>query len=44
MGRYPSRRDWKRYFKPLPLWVVILLAVLLYGRLVMVALWHWLLG
>jgi hypothetical protein len=44
MGRYPSRRDWKRHFRSLPLWVIVLLAVLLYGRLVMVALWHWLLG
>jgi hypothetical protein len=43
-GRYPSKGEWKRFFKPLPLWVVLLIVALLYGRLLVLAFWHWVVG
>ncbi|MDJ0784420.1 MAG: hypothetical protein QNJ22_20830 [Desulfosarcinaceae bacterium] len=41
---YPTKRQWQQAFRRIPLWAVVLLVVLLYGRLVMIALWHWLGG
>jgi uncharacterized membrane protein len=42
--KYPSREQWRADFSPIPAWVVVLIVVLLYGRLVMIALWHWVAG
>jgi hypothetical protein len=42
--KYPSRQQWKEFFRSIPVWAVVLIVVLLYGRLVMIALWHWLAG
>jgi hypothetical protein len=39
--KYPSRQDFKSYFKRMPRWVIPLILVLLFGRFVLVALWHW---
>jgi hypothetical protein len=35
VSRYPFKEEWKRFFEQIPLWVVVLIVVLLYGRLVM---------
>jgi hypothetical protein len=42
--KYPSGKQWAEFFRRLPVWIVVLIVVLLYGRLVMLALWHWLVG
>jgi hypothetical protein len=42
--KYPPRQLWKDFFRGIPVWAVVLIVVLLYGRLVMIALWHWLAG
>jgi hypothetical protein len=39
--KYPSRQDFQRYFKRLPAWVIPLILLLLFGRLVILALFHW---
>ena len=33
--KYPSHRDFKRYFKRLPVWVIPLILLLLFGRFVL---------
>lgn len=38
--KYPSRQEFKRYFKRIPRWVILLILVLLFGRFVLIALWH----
>jgi len=30
--KYPSRQDFQRYFKRLPVWVIPLILLLLFGR------------
>ena len=39
--KYPSRQAFKSYFKRMPRWVILLILVLLFGRFVLIALWHW---
>ena len=39
--KYPSREEFKSYFKRMPRWVILLILVLLFGRFVLIALWHW---
>ena len=39
--KLPSPQDFQRYFKRLPWWVIPLILVLLFGRFVIVALFHW---
>lgn len=39
--KYPSRREVKSYFSRMPRWVILLILVLLFGRFVFIALWHW---
>ncbi len=39
--KYPSRQEFERYFKRIPRWVILLILVLLFGRFVLIALWHW---
>ncbi|MGD9331077.1 MAG: hypothetical protein PVJ53_07180 [Desulfobacterales bacterium] len=40
-SKYPSRQDFKSYFRRLPRWVIALILALLFGRFVIIALWHW---
>jgi hypothetical protein len=40
--RYPPRPEWKRFFNRLPRWILGLILVLLFGRFVILAVWHWL--
>ena len=39
--KYPSLEDFRRFFKRLPWWVIPLILVLLFGRFVIIALFHW---
>jgi hypothetical protein len=39
--KYPSREEFKSYFNRMPRWVILLILVLLFGRFVLIALWHW---
>jgi hypothetical protein len=39
--KYPSRQEFKSYFSHMPRWVTLLILVLLFGRFVLIALWHW---
>ena len=39
--KYPSRQEFQSYFKRMPRWVVLLILMLLFGRFVIIALWHW---
>jgi hypothetical protein len=39
--KYPSRQEFKSYFKRMPRWVILLILLLLFGRFVLIALWHW---
>lgn len=36
----PSRQDFKRFFKGLPGWVLPLILVLLFGRFLLILLFH----
>jgi hypothetical protein len=38
--KYPSPRDFKAYFKRLPWWVVPLILLLLFGRFILIFLFH----
>jgi hypothetical protein len=38
--KFPSTKDFQRFFKRLPWWVIPLIVVLLFGRFVIVALFH----
>ena len=39
--KYPSRQEFQSYFKRIPRWAILLILVLLFGRFVLIALWHW---
>ncbi len=39
---YPTKDQFKAYFAKLPIWVVPLIIVLLFGRFVLILIWHWL--
>lgn len=41
---YPTKKQWRHFFQGIPLWAVVLLVVLLYGRLIFVALFHLIAG
>jgi hypothetical protein len=42
--KYPSTHEWKKFFKRMPRWIIALIIVLLFGRFVLIAVWHWLYG
>ena len=37
--KYPSKQDFKVYFSDLPIWVLPLILVLLFGRFVYLVVW-----
>ena len=39
--KYPSRQEFKAYFSRMPRWVILVILVLLFGRFVLIAIWHW---
>lgn len=39
--KLPSSQDFQRFFKRLPRWAIVLILILLFGRFVIVALFHW---
>jgi hypothetical protein len=38
--KFPSTKDFQRFFEHLPWWVIPVILVLLFGRFVIVALFH----
>jgi cytoskeletal protein RodZ len=44
MATHFSKTGGKRHFKRLPKWVVGLILLLLFGRFVIIAVWHWVFG
>ncbi len=41
---YPPKTEWKQFFSKLPPWILLLILVLLFGRFVIIAVWHWIYG
>jgi hypothetical protein len=39
--KYPTTKDFQRFFERLPWWVIPLILVMLFGRFVILALFHW---
>lgn len=39
--RIDGTSEFKRFFKQMPWWILPLLLILLFGRFVLVAAWHW---
>ena len=39
-----SETEWKKHFRRFPKWILVLILILIFGRFVITAVFHWMFG